>query len=102
MSARHPYHGTPEHEARRRKGSSQDRLNAEIALAEGGKRLLRQRGRKKLFAQPRNLLRQWPTFNGKWGGAEIRHIRAIKGVGRPPRARLTPDPVVGVLERWGF
>lgn len=102
MSARHPKWGTPEHAARRHKGSSQDRLNAEMALAEGGKRLIRQRGNKKLFARPRNLIAHWATFDGKWGGAEIRHIRHIKGSGRPPRARFTPDPVIGVLEKWGF
>jgi len=102
MSARHPERESREPAARRRKGSSQDRLNAEIALAEGGRRLIRERGRKKLFAQPRNLIAHWATFDGKWNGVEIRHNRLIKGVGRPPKARFIPDPVIGVLEKWGF
>lgn len=86
----------------RGKGSSEDRINAEVAQTRAGKRLIRERNGKKLYAQPRNLIREWPAFNGKWGGEDIRHIRMIKGVGRPPAARFIPDPVMGVLERWGF
>lgn len=102
MSARHPKHEDQGFTVLRRKGSSQDRLNAEIELSGGGKRLIRERGRKKLFAQPRRLIAGWASIEGKWSGEALRHIRRIKGVGRPLKTRFTPDPVIGVLEKWGF
>jgi hypothetical protein len=102
MSTRHPKHDSMQHIDRRVKGSSEVRLNVELNRLEAGKRLIRQRGAKKLFAQPRNLIAGWASSEGKWGGADLRHMRRIRGVGRPPKTRFTPDPVVGVLEKWGF
>ena len=88
-----------------RKGSSEDRLNAEAVLAAQGKRLLRQRGNKKLFAQPRNLIYAPATYDGKWSGLDIRHIRSIKGVGRPTASRPVQKKQSAIGEligRWGF
>jgi hypothetical protein len=104
-ASRHPKHDSVEHAERWLKGSSEDRLNAEAFLAAGGKLLLRQRGDKKLFAQPRNLIQQPATYDGKWGSLDIRHIRAIKGVGRPVTSRSVQKKRSALgefISRWGF
>jgi hypothetical protein len=102
---RHPRHDGAEHAERRLKGSSDERIHAELSLAARGKLLLRKRGNKKLFAQPRNLIHAPATYDGKWGGIDIRHIRSIKGVGRPAavnRARQGQDTFGETIGRWGF
>jgi hypothetical protein len=102
---RHPKHDSVEHAERRLKGSSEDRLNAEAILAAGGKLFLRMRGDKKLFAQPRNLIHMPARQRGKWRGLDIRHLRAIKGVGRPVTSRSVQKKRSALgefISRWGF
>lgn len=110
MSAHHP---TPHEDRywRRRKGSSDDRLNAEAAFAQEGKHVIRQRGQKKLRSQPRNVIHMPSGIEGKWSGSDIRTMNRLKGVGRPPlvlfkrfqkKRMLTEDPLTSVLKGWGF
>jgi hypothetical protein len=102
MKTRHPKHDSMQHIDRRIKGSSETRLNVELNRARRGKQLLRQRGNKKLYAQPRRLIDGSAPWTGKWSLEDLKHMRRIKGVGRPPIARHTPEPPMGILERWGF
>jgi hypothetical protein len=78
------------------------RIAAEVQSSRQGKRLLRQRGNKKLYAQPRRLIDGSAPWTGKWSLEDLKHMRRIKGVGRPPIARHTPELPMGILERWGF
>ena len=106
MRTRHLMHGQDKY-CRRRKGSSDDRLNAEASFAQEGKHIIRQRGHKKLWSRPRDILLRPAVFEGKWNGYEIRAIRFIKGVGRPPsvlfkraqKKRLVQD---FNAQQWGF
>ena len=110
MSERHLNHGEDKY-WRRRKGSSDDRLNAEAAFAQDGKHVIRQRGSKKLWSQPRTMRFHPAAFGGKWDGADIRTMNRLKGVGRPPlvlfkqaqkQRLLSTDLITKALKGWGF